>query len=64
MDKNQEKEFDQIQENGADQIQEKESSNKDIPEFRGLYKHVKISVKALDIIIVSCIVVIILAALL
>ena len=29
------------------------------PEFRGLYKHVKISVRALDYIIVSCIVVII-----
>lgn len=29
-------------------------------EFRGLYKHVKISVKTLDIIIVTCIVVILL----
>ena len=29
-------------------------------EFRGLYKHVKISVKTLDIIIVACIVVILL----
>lgn len=34
---------------------------KDKPrEFRGLYKHVKISVKTLDIIIVTCIVVILL----
>ena len=33
-------------------------TEKKLPEFRGLYKHVKISVKALDIIIVTCIVVI------
>ncbi len=32
-----------------------------IPKFRGLYRHVHISVKALDCIIVACIVVIIVA---
>jgi uncharacterized repeat protein (TIGR02543 family) len=36
-----------------------EKNKQTTPEFRGLYKHVKISVKALDFIIVSCIAVII-----
>lgn len=35
---------------------------KDIPKFRGLYRHVKISVKALDIIIIVCVAVILIAA--
>ena len=30
-----------------------------IPKFRGLYRHVKISVKALDRIIIACILVIV-----
>ncbi len=36
-----------------------EKNEQKTPEFRGLYKHVKISVKTLDFIIVSCIAVII-----
>jgi len=35
-----------------------EKNEKKTPEFRGLYKHVKISVKTLDFIIVGCIAVI------
>ena len=34
------------------------STEEQVPKFRGLYRHVKISVKALDIIIVVCIAVI------
>jgi uncharacterized repeat protein (TIGR02543 family) len=34
------------------------SAEEQVPKFRGLYRHVKISVKALDIIIVVCIAVI------
>jgi uncharacterized repeat protein (TIGR02543 family) len=34
-------------------------NQENIPKFRGLYRHVKISVKALDAIIVACIAVII-----
>jgi uncharacterized repeat protein (TIGR02543 family) len=34
------------------------SAQEQVPKFRGLYRHVKISVKALDIIIVVCIAVI------
>ena len=40
----------------TDETQKEESP---VREFRGLYKHVKISVKALDIIIVTCIAVIV-----
>ena len=36
-----------------------ETNEQKTPEFRGLYKHVKISVKTLDCIIVSCIAIII-----
>lgn len=36
--------------------------NQNTPAFRGLYRHVKISVKALDRIIIGCIVVIVIAA--
>ena len=39
--------------------QEPSSQEENVPKFRGLYRYVKISVKALDIIIVSCIAVII-----
>ena len=39
----------------------KENRQDTTPKFRGLYRYVKISVKALDWIIVSCIVVIIVA---
>ncbi len=39
---------------------ETQNAEKQPREFRGLYKHVKISVKTLDIIIVTCIVVIVL----
>lgn len=39
--------------------QEKNTQEQTTPPFRGLYKHVKISVRTLDIIIVSCILVII-----
>lgn len=42
----------------CDTNEERESSQSP-REFRGLYKHVKISVRALDIIIVACIVVIV-----
>ncbi len=35
------------------------SNEKQIPKFRGLYRHVKISVKALDRIILACIAVIV-----
>ena len=34
-------------------------NEKKTPEFRGLYKHVKISVKTLDTIIVACLAVIV-----
>ena len=44
-------------ENNKQEMQEQEKQPR---EFRGLYKHVKISVKTLDIIIVSCLVVIVL----
>ena len=44
-------------ENNKQEMQEQEKQPR---EFRGLYKHVKISVKTLDIIIVTCIVVIVL----
>ena len=33
-------------------------AEENVPKFRGLYRHVKISVKALDWIIVACIAVI------
>ena len=33
-------------------------TEENVPKFRGLYRHVKISVKTLDLIIVACIVVI------
>jgi len=36
-----------------------EHEDRETPAFRGLYKHVKISVRTLDIIIVSCIAVIV-----
>ena len=36
-----------------------EKNEQETPEFRGLYKHVKISVKTLDKIIVACIAVIV-----
>ena len=39
----------------------KENPQEELPKFRGLYRHVKISVRTLDIIIVSCIIVIIVA---
>lgn len=44
-----------------DQIpqQEQTSQEENVPKFRGLYRHVKISVKALDIIIGVCIAVIV-----
>lgn len=44
-------------ENNKQEMQEQEKQPR---EFRGLYKYVKISVKTLDIIIVSCLVVIVL----
>lgn len=42
-----------MEENRTDTVQEE-----NVPKFRGLYRHVKISVKALDCIIVACIAVI------
>ncbi len=42
-----------------EQVEQNEQNEKKTPEFRGLYKHVKISVKTLDFIIVACIAVII-----
>ena len=33
----------------------KETNEQKTPEFRGLYKHVKISVRTLDFIIILCI---------
>ena len=44
-----------MEENRDEDVVEKE-----IPKFRGLYRHVKISVKALDWIIVACVAVIVL----
>ena len=41
------------------QEQQEQQEQKQQREFRGLYKHVKISVRTLDIIIVSCIAVIV-----
>lgn len=43
---------DSLETNNASQPQEQ-------PQFRGLYRHVKISVRALDTIIIACIVVIV-----
>lgn len=39
--------------------QEQTPEEKPQPQFRGLYRHVKISVKALDTIIIACIIVIV-----
>ena len=44
-----------MDENKSPEVQEEEQ----LPQFRGLYRHVHISVKALDCIIVACIAVII-----
>lgn len=41
-----------------DVVKNDDEVEKEIPKFRGLYRHVKISVKALDWIIVACIAVI------
>ena len=41
-----------------DQINKPEAAQEQVPKFRGLYRHVKISVKTLDRIIVACIAVI------
>jgi len=49
--------MDEMKENLEEVSQEE--GRKEQREFRGLYKHVKISVKALDAIIVTCIVLII-----
>ena len=43
-----------------DQNDTPKPQEKQIPPFRGLYRHVKISVKALDCVIVACIAVILL----
>jgi uncharacterized repeat protein (TIGR02543 family) len=40
---------------------QEQQPQENIPKFRGLYRHVKISVKALDWIIVACIAVILIA---
>ncbi len=42
-----------------DEIRNNTPTEENIPKFRGLYRHVKISVKALDWIIVACIAVIV-----
>ena len=42
----------------SDSLDPKQPEEKKTPQFRGLYEHVHISVKALDIIIITCIVVI------
>lgn len=42
-----------------DEIRNNIPAEENIPKFRGLYRHVKISVKALDWIIVACIAVIV-----
>ena len=44
----------------SDQNETPKPQEKPIPPFRGLYRHVKISVKALDCVIVACIAVILL----
>ena len=41
-----------------------ESQEKKVPPFRGLYRHVKISVKALDRVIIACIAVILIVVML
>lgn len=41
-----------------DKLRDETPSEENVPKFRGLYRHVKISVKALDWIIVACIAVI------
>ena len=46
-----------LMENNTEELQKPDKQPR---EFRGLYKHVKISVKTLDIIIVTCIAVIVL----
>ena len=48
-----------MEELNNNQLPENEEVQKEeLPKFRGLYRHVKISVKALDCIIIACIVVI------
>ena len=47
-----------------DVVKNDDEVEKEIPKFRGLYRHVKISVKALDWIIVACIAVIVIVFLL
>ena len=44
----------------SEQIHEENAAENETPRFRGLYRYVHISVKALDIIIIVCIAVIIL----
>ena len=45
-------------------MEEKDPKEENVPKFRGLYRYVHISVKALDCIIIACIAVIILATVL
>lgn len=47
-----------------DDLQKEKSTEENTPKLRGLYRHVKISVKALDWIIVACIAVILVVFLL
>ena len=47
----------------ADIEEKKDTEEKEVPKFRGLYRHVHISVKALDAIIATCIIVIIVVTL-
>lgn len=42
-----------------DEINKESSQEENLPKFRGLYRYVKIPVKALDFIIVACILVIV-----
>ena len=49
-----------MKENNTNSLQEDQKKEEQLPRFRGLYRHVNISVKALDCIIAACIAVIIL----
>ena len=49
-----------MKENNTSSLQEDQKKEEQLPRFRGLYRYVNISVKALDCIIAACIAVIIL----
>ena len=59
LDKNQNEDLEKETETSESEVSDSGEPEKKTPPYRGLYEHVHISVKALDIIIVACIVVIV-----